>query len=150
MHSMRHIILNTGQDIRSRREEVNDVEVALLQSLLARAVTGERVASLGTPLACTITAEDHAGALFAKVWIDTAVLVAIGVADNIGSEAMWRHMHDVAAVEEITHTWPLGDRPPAPWCVALRFPAAPLYRDAMSWIGDLEVCIAWAWLERTA
>ena len=38
--------------------------------------------------------------------------------------------------------------PAAPWCAAVIWPTLALHPGAAAWLGDLERCIAWAWVTR--
>ena len=39
-------------------------------------------------------------------------------------------------------------RPGEPWAAAVVWPTIMLYPDSVEWLGDLERCIAWAWVNR--
>lgn len=35
--------------------------------------------------------------------------------------------------------------PPSPWCGVTIHPSIALHMDALTWLGDFERCVAWAW-----
>lgn len=152
---IRHLTLDTGHQRDSYREEVPDDVVALLRPFLDRAVAGERVAVPGDlqPPGCTmIASRGSARALLVTVsgppYEGRAVhpilppppppLCHIGVAPNsLASAELWRR-------------WIGGERddrtPSPPWCVVQLLPGLALHPQAAHWLGDLERCLAWAWI----
>lgn len=154
-----HLTLTTGHLLRSYREEVGDETIALLAPWLARAIsTGAReplpVASLAH-FAASATVE--CGALLCTVWgppvsqqsaasvppASGVPLVTLGVAQRS------RH---AAALWPLLVTLPGAaaglQRPPPPWCAVSLQPGVLLHPAASEWLGDLERCIAWAWITR--
>jgi hypothetical protein len=43
---------------------------------------------------------------------------------------------------------PMPDRPQTPWCAAKLMPGLSAYPAAAMWLGDMERCVAWAWIEK--
>lgn len=39
-----------------------------------------------------------------------------------------------------------GDHPPAPWLLAMLHMPIMQHPEMIGWLGDLERCIAWAWI----
>lgn len=39
-------------------------------------------------------------------------------------------------------------RPPEPWCAVAIHPTIMMHPESMEWLGDLERCVAWAWVSR--
>lgn len=150
---IRHLTLDTGDQRDSYRDEVQDGVLEVLRPLLDRAVAGETVAVPGDldPAGCTMTAvRGRDRALVVTVWgpqyADTPrdpilpPLVTLGVApSSLASATLWREW--VGAERD--------DRTPSPpWCcVRLRIGLA-LHPQAAHWLGDLERCLAWAWIDR--
>jgi hypothetical protein len=70
-------------------------------------------------------------------------LVTLGVAQRSRESAdLWGHLVSMLGCK------PGLQQPSLPWCaVALHAPMV-AFPDAVSWLGDLERCIAWAWVTR--
>lgn len=142
---IRHLTLDTGHQRDSHRHEVADHVVELLRPLLDRAVAGERVPVPGDvqPAGCTLTAaRGRDRALLVTVSgppPDHAPLVTLGVApSSLASAELWREWIGTER----------DDRTPAPpWCVVRLYPGLALHPEAAHWLGDLERCVAWAWIE---
>ncbi len=154
-----HLTLTTGHLRRSYREEVGDEALELLAPWLAKTIrTGAReplpVAAFAH-FAASATVED--GSLLCTVW------------GPPGSQQSAAAVHPAAAVPLVTFgvaqrsrqaaaLWPLlvalpgaasGLKPPAaPWCAVSLQPGLLLHPTASEWLGDLERCIAWAWITR--
>jgi hypothetical protein len=61
-----------------------------------------------------------------------------------GAEQLWRSLHEhTAGVEVVTSA---GEMPPPPWCAARVDVGAAVHPEALGWCGDLERCLAWAWM----
>jgi hypothetical protein len=149
---LRHVTLTTGHVRDSRRDEVHDDVIAALVPLLDRALTGEHVPIPGAT-ACTLTGGVHGRCVALTVWgppVDghAVPIVTIGVATHSRCGAhLWRSLHARSSIHTPVVT--LVDQvPPEPWCAALLEPGSLIYPEAMGWLGDLERCLAWAWLER--
>lgn len=143
-----HLTLDTGHQRRSYRDEVADDVIALLRPLIDRVVAGERVAIPADvePAGCTMTgAVGRKRGLLVTVWgppaADTgerAPVVTIGVApSSLASAELWRTWRDDDA----------GDPPSPPWCCVELQPGIAAHPDASTWLGDLERCIAWSWID---
>lgn len=70
-------------------------------------------------------------------------LATLGVAQRSRhGERLWAMMIDnFGAAPGLT-------RPAEPWCAVALHPALAMHIDAAHWLGDLERCIAWAWITR--
>jgi hypothetical protein len=128
-----HLTLLSGHVRESPRSEVSDDVIATLAHLLATG-THDVPGFAGYKLQVTI----DGSALLATVrGRSNAPLVTVGVAPDEESIAALRGLY--------------GDRMKAvrgaPACVADLHDSAVLDPDALGWIGDLERCIAWAWIE---
>lgn len=144
---IRHLTLDTGDQRDSYRGEVSDEVLAVLRPLLERVAAGERVPVPGEIRpTCTMTgAVGRSRSLLLTVsgppvHDEHVPLVTIGVApDSLASATLWREWLNRER----------DDRTPmAPWCAVRLWPTLALYPEAAHWLGDLERCIAWAWLER--
>lgn len=137
--SLQHVTLTTGDVRRSWRSEVHDGVVDTLRPLVARAVAGEAVLLPG-PHSLTLTAEARGRSLLATIHGAGAALVRMGVADRSTAGAgLWRHL-----------TGDTLPRPRTPWCAATLEPGLVLHPDMVqvaALLGDLERCLAWAWIE---
>lgn len=153
-----HVTLTTGHTRRSPRSEVSDEVVAMLRPLLDRALRGEHVAIPGAVPACTMTGGVHGRCCAVTVWSQDPVsggtarpqpvpIATVGVAEHSRCGAyLWRHLHETAQPPQQLATRP-DQVPPEPWCAARLEVGAALVPEAMEWLGDLERCIAWTWLE---
>lgn len=142
---IRHLTLETGEQLNCRRNQVADEDLAVLRPLLDRAIAGEAVRlPFGDP-PCSITASvGPERALRVTVWAPPVhegpvPLVTIGVAPTAqASTALWTIWFGRAR-DDMT--------PAPPWCVVQMRPGLVAYPRAADWLGDLEVCIAWAWVD---
>ena len=154
-----HLTLTTGHLRRSYREEVGDEALALLAPWLAKSIiTGAReplpVASLAHfaasatvengPLLCTVWGPPSSQQSAAAVHPAAAIpLVTFGVAQRSRhAAALWPLLLALpGSASEL-------QRPPPPWCAVSLQPGLLLHPSASEWLGDLERCIAWAWITR--
>lgn len=149
-----HLTLQTGHSRQSWRHEIEPGALASTAALLDAALTAERQADAtgtddpGTPLPipgyrmCTT---DGGRCLMVSVHHDDGALLATyGVADHARCGAkVWRLLTEIPA--PMPHT---PERPQTPWCVVRLHRGLERHVDAAHWLGDMERCIAWAWLER--
>lgn len=155
---LNHLTLSTGHTRRSERAEVSGETLARVGPWLAALVESGQPAPL--PVSGLADYSGHAsvfdGALV--VTISGAALadgpmagkppplVTVGVARRSRhSAALWPLMTGPV----MPKAKPGLQGPAAPWCAAAIWPTLALYPDAVSWLGDLERCIAWAWIERS-
>lgn len=149
--TLAHVTLTSGDVRHSPRREVTDQIVTLLAPLLARVLAGATVdvpyvegeyvlsgASDGD--CCALTVEPSVGPLVATIGI---------AAGEAGAAALWQQLHVYAPDAS-----PLATRaeapPPAPWCAARLDRGAVTHPEALVWLGDLERCLAWTYLEARA
>jgi hypothetical protein len=152
-----HVTLTTGHSRRSYRHEVSEQALAVCAGLLDGALSGgePRIPAIEPPL--TLTATRRGCCLAATAWAadeqhGRVPVVTIGVAGHSRcGAALWRLLH-AHAHPAIPLRTVAGQCPAEPWCAArLDAPGIILYSDvADMWyaLGDLERCLAWAWLER--
>jgi len=141
-----HTTLNTGHDRRSYRHEVAGEIMPIMQDLLMRMLAGGQ-AALPVMEGVTVSGAAEGRCLTATVWSNRTVpLVTIGVAGEpeCGAE-LWRGLHEYT--DQRLTTDPAA-QPPLPWCAARLEAPAILHPGALTWLGDFERCLAWAWLER--
>lgn len=154
---LEHLTLTTGHTRRCWREDVADEVLELLRPLISRAVTTGRHVPLPDVVSprCTITATaGRARALLVSIWAppvqgQTAPtpLITLGVAPtSLASAELWRQMAPGGGEEQL----PQPDAPSVPWCAVKLYDTAALWPEAMSWLGDFERCLAWAWIDRGA
>lgn len=141
-----HITLSTGHIRRSPRSEVGDDALAVLVPWLEAArAAGEPIPLPAESLAHysgKVMLED--GALLCTIYGPGAVpLVTFGVAQRSRQgEPLWELLAGMGQPS------PAARMPSAPWCGVVLHPSAVLFPDAMEWLGDLERCVAWAWITR--
>lgn len=151
MSTMSHITITTGHHRASPRSEVYDETLDLLEPLLRRVVAGETVAVPNVKPVCALTGAATGDALILTVWgpstedMGRIPLATVAVARGPDeSERLWGLIH-TTAVPPIGRP---GAAPTAPWCAARIDPGLAYYPEASEWLGDLERCLAWAWIER--
>jgi len=146
-----HVTLSTGDVRRSPRSEVSDAAIGTAARMLADARYGAHVSISEyadvEPAGCTLWLADTTRCPTLVVYGpgDGAALVMIGIATRSRCGApLWRRLH-AAAYTLATDP----DRCPAePWCAARLEIGLALYPEAAHWLGDLERCLAWAWIAR--
>lgn len=150
-----HLTLDTGDTRRCWREEVADDVLAMLRPLIARAIESGRHVLLPDVVSprATITASTGRGrALLVTVWAPPyeghtarTPLVTLGVAPtSLASAELWRQMVPGGGEEQV----PRPAAPSVPWLAVKLHETATLWPEAMSWLGDFERCIAWAWVSQ--
>lgn len=155
---IRHITLTTGHCNRSSRAEVDDATLAVLAPWLVKAVAS------GAPQPLPVDDLSHysavaftdGGGLVVTIYAPSGPhvpgqssrpggtpLVTIGVAQRS------RHGGNLWAMMVASFGAAAGlAKPQEPWCAVALHPAVALHEDAARWLGDLERCIAWAWITR--
>lgn len=152
---LEHLTIDTGDQRRSHRHEVGDEIVALLRPLLDRAAAGERVDVPGDVRPrCVLTgARGRNSALL--VTVSAIDAPAVPLPEHLAGRPVPLVSVGIApssrAADEVWSAMTRRDRddrtPSAPWCAVRIHPTLALYPDASAWLGDLERCIAWAWIE---
>ena len=149
--TVQHLTITTGHLRASARDEVSDDVVILVGEMLERALLGERpyvpLVPDG-PYVVTATADDDV--VFATVWGPPhddgdelePPIVTIGIAAIEQKAAVaWSLL-----VKDADPRPAILEQPLAPWCAARLEVGSALHPEAMSWLGDFERCLAWAWL----
>lgn len=154
-----HLTLTTGHSRRCWREEVADNVLELLRPLIDQAVRPSIKTGRYVPLPnvvsprCTITATTGRGrALLVTIWAPPVQggtaptpLVTLGVAPtSLAGAELWRQMVPGGGEEQM----PRPAAPAVPWCAVQMHDSAALWPEAMSWLGDFERCLAWAWVDQ--
>lgn len=158
---LHHVTLTTGHSRRSYRDEVDDEAVAVCRRILDDALAApRRHVEIPACYGCTLTATAEGGALIATVWgpptevrtlgLERPPLVTFGVAERSRHGVkLWRVLHQAQGANVQTSP---EQRPPEPWVAARIEIGIALLGDQaeviMPIIGDLERCLAWAWIER--
>lgn len=139
-----HVTLDTGHVRQSPRSEVSDDAVAMLQPLLERVLSGEHVPIAG--LTMNGTAED--GACIVTLSQTGVPVVTIGIASHSrGGALLWPVLHQSSPLAA-PRTSP-EQIPPEPWCATRLQPGVVLITlDELLMLGDIERCLAWAWIDR--
>jgi hypothetical protein len=158
---IRHLTLDTCDQRDSYRSEVAESVIAMLRPMLDRMVAGE-VAQVpgdvqpacwmtarvvrGRGLLVTVSNVDHLPVYrlgqvmpVGTTRILGTPLLTFGVApDSLASATLWREW--IGAERD--------DRTPTPpWCVVQLMPGLAGIPAAAEWLGDLERCVAWAWID---
>lgn len=152
-----HITLSTGHCRRSPRSEVDDATLALLHPWLERTRTSGNIEPL------PVAPLSHFGARVIKEiglvvtiygprgphtpgkphsgeWLP---LVTLGIAQRSRESGdLW------AQLVANFGTRPGVIAPSTPWVAVAIHDTIGGYLDALQWLGDLERCIAWAWVTR--
>lgn len=157
MNYINHITLATGDCRRSPRAEVDDATLAVLIPWLKQAIASGNIEPLPVPplshygarvikktgLVVTIygprgphtPGQPHSG--------ESLPLVTLGIAQRS------RESGDLWAMLQANFGGKPGVKAPAtPWVAVSIHDNIVAYLDALQWLGDLERCIAWAWVTR--
>ena len=149
-----HVTLDTGHVRRSSRDEIAEDVRPVIAALLTAALDGQEPVIPGEPRGCTLRVLDDqtSRCITAEVlapYPGLEPLVTIGIATHSRCGApLWTRLHAQAELLGLAVATDPIRCPPEPWCAALIYPAAATYPDVLEWLGDLERCLAWAWLER--
>lgn len=148
---IRHLTIDTGDQRDSYPTEAPPEVRQMLRPLIDRAVAGERVPVPGAldPPGCTITGlrGRRGRGLSLAIWGPPVPgtdgmpvpLVSLGIAPvSLASAEVW---------QAITGRERDDMTPSAPYCAVRLHPTAVLHLPAMAWLGDLQRCLAWAWVD---
>lgn len=148
MDHMIHYTLNTGHTRDSPRSEVADDTLAIVAGWLTPGTH-----ALPMPGYRLVVADENDAGLIATIYSSLAPVVTIGVAESDWAaeqiwpaiEAMYCKITDQGPMASFD--WQAPKRPePTPWVAAVILGDTP--PESMGMLGDLERCIAWAWLEQ--
>lgn len=153
---LHHLTITTGHSRRYHRHEVAPHVLAGLRQLLRDALppgrdTGRIELDMIEPAGHWLRLTRYGRCLLATLMhADDMPLVTFGVATHSRCGAtMWRHLVDGATLAAEALERPPDPRraPQKPWCAA-RLEAGIAYMpDSAEWAGDLERCLAWAWMD---
>ncbi len=156
-----HITLQTGQTRKSWRHEIDPAVLPIvgeiLEAALAAGAQEPTIAEMDAhPLGIirtaplpvrgyNMSATAEGRCLVATVYAGgDDPLLSFGVAAHARCGAgLWRCLTEIP--EPLN---PMPDRPQTPWCAAKLLPGIRMHPHAAAWLGDLQRCMAWAWLER--
>lgn len=143
---MIHYTINTGHSRQSPRSEVADEIIAICQKMLT---PGEHKLPNDPRYTLTVPACQHSWAATVRRGKDYPIVI-FGVADTEeAAQEIWPQLEGMYL--RITDSGPFAranfaaPRMPdtLPWCCAVTI----MPDQAMEWLGDLERCMAWAWLD---
>lgn len=153
-----HITLTTGHIARTSRADVADATLAVLVPWLLDVVAKPGHHPLPVPALShySMQAIYYGAGFLATIYGprgphtpgkphagDTIPLVTLGIAQRSRHGAdLWALMVDDFPVAEG------AQRPSEPWCAVALHDGLAAHREAAMWLGDLERCIAWAWITR--
>lgn len=156
---VQHSTLTTGHISQIRQGDVSGEAVARIAPWLSAMI--ESGQSIPLPVAELSDYSGHAsvldGALIVtisgppppKVTGELAgkapPLVTVGVARKSRHAHLWTLMTQVPPMPVVHPS--VVKCPKAPWCAVAIWPTIAFYPDAATWLGDLERCIAWAWVQ---
>ena len=134
--TLNHITITTGHNRVSPRHEVDDYSLDVLKSWIDSVPTGTPVALPGDFDGARATITIDGGALMCTIWIGDTPAVTFGcVKDAKDGQKVWDNLLTLSG-----HTQ--TQKPAEPYCaVVLRSVFA-----IVNWLGDIERCIAWAWI----
>lgn len=152
MH-IHHLTITTGHSRRSWRHEIDPEALRRCGEILARAIDGERPRLLD---GCSLQVTASGRCMIGTVWAPHPAggadvpVVTFGVAQHSRCGAgLWRMLTSGVPVTGLAAVRAGSAAPQEPWCAARLEPGCTLVDHAvMEWIGDMERCIAWAWLDR--
>ena len=148
---VQHLTLQTGHLTRIQQGDVAGETLARVRPWLSALVTGG-----AAPLPVSELADYSATATV----LDGALLVTISGRPVPGNDGL-PPLVTIGVARRSRHSsvlWPLLTgpvmpqaapglrRPGEPWCGVVLWPTMALEPDAVPWLGDLERCIAWAWV----
>jgi hypothetical protein len=142
---LQHVTLDTGHVRRSPRTEVADHIVGMLDGWIDRMLAGETVAA--GDIGILLTGQRRGRCLVVDVvdqlTLDPLATIGVGTHSRCGGP-LWRELHADARATRTS-----ADRaPPEPWVAARLRPGLVQHIGVAEILGDLERCIAWAWIER--
>lgn len=143
---LHHVTLTTGDTRRSWAHEIDPAIMPRLRELIAQArEPGGAVIPHMDGLRLLIT-DTRRCALCSVVTDDDVPVLRFAVADHQRCGAqLWRMLIETAATP---CRFGPQDRPETPWCATRLDPGITLLPEAgVGALGDLERCIAWAWLD---
>lgn len=151
MH-LHHLTITTGHSRRSWRHEIEPEALAASARLLSDALTapiGGRIHLPVQPAGCELQVTPHGRCLLGSVWHGDAPIVTFGVASHSRCGAgLWRLLCSGARVTDGGRHLHPERAPQEPWCAVRLEAGIAMVPDVAAWLGDMERCIAWAWLDR--
>lgn len=82
--------------------------------------------------------------LFGSKWVP---IVEVGIGAGENDAEIWKDLYLIA--EDTQSEVKVLDMPARPWCAVLIYPSSLWFPESMTWLGDLEKCLAWTWLHMT-
>lgn len=143
---IQHITIQTGHVRRSWRHEIDPAILEQVGAILADALRGDRQIP-GDPPGCILRAMRSGRCLLASVRSPEESgaripLVTFGVAAHSRCGAsLWRLLTEVPVRVSSDPC------PEEPWCAVRLEAGLAVYPAAAHWLGDMERCIAWAWMD---
>lgn len=140
-----HVTLQTGHSRQSERVEIDDHIIDLLEPLLA--ADGEVQVPQVAERTMRITRSGRM--LLATVMAGAAPICTIAVAGRSrGANRLWQIINEEGLMGRGASSTHPADPPRAPWCAARIEVGLPQHMSDTEWLGDLERCLAWTWIER--
>lgn len=147
MTYIRHITLQTAHSRNIEKSEISAESIEFCTDLITSCLLNpnEKV-SIKNFDGYYFSAGNTGGkSLFGTVWYGELPLVTFVVAKKSRNAAkVWQELHRNVTLEAKTD---VKDVPSVPFIAVSVQVTANLVPDAMSWLGDFERCIAWAWMD---
>lgn len=159
---MIHLTINTGHSNFSPRDEVDQKILAWCQDVALETVAANTGQAINLPRMPDyfLTAAAEGSGLIATAWkklpqemavagTDKMPLVTWGVAVEKDSDShIWDILlNEAKQFESITGKVSAKKPDRTPWCSVLLLPTIGYDPDSAHWLGDLERCLAWAWID---
>ncbi len=148
--TLRHITLSTGHVRETPRSEVSDETIEMLKPIVHQALTGSPAALHTLGPGWTLSGGVDGDGCALTIWGPPAgkqrlPVATVGIAPSpLAANAVWRSLTEQAS----TLTRVVRDlRPLPPWCAVRLDPGIAVYPVSSRWLGDLERCLAWTWIE---
>ncbi len=137
--------LNTGQSEMSRREDVADDIIDILEPLCK---SGRfRIPAVDEGLFCNVKSYKNSGSFDVSDDSGKPVVMGLVCNDDSDSSAMWSGLEH--AYSSIYKNNSVAARPElTPWLAITILPGLALYPAAAHWLADFERAVAWTILER--
>lgn len=147
MTTLWHLSLATGHARRAARTECEDAYVSIAAQQLGEALT-LRDAPIrdGYTLRAGATGKALLATVLGEIGGHPAPLATIAVAGSSrASHAAWAELGKPMPLALPTVPW--AREPQPPWCAVRLYATIDILPEALSWLGDYERCLAWAWIE---
>jgi hypothetical protein len=150
---LQHVTLQTGHVRESPRSEVRESTIDALAPVLRDATRGREAVLPWIEPPCSVTGAAAGDCAIVTVWAEhegeDVPLATIGIAAGTReADRLWAMLHATYVGMGDELATPEDQAPPFPWCAAQVEVGIAARPEAAAWLGDLERCLAWTWIER--